>query len=145
MTYAGPTYLVSGGELPWTPEDIRAHLGLRSTDFDQIIGAVIASQCINHGVCFHGQVWAVARGDDLADFFKRANKGGKLVKIGPAYLRGTVTYHDCEVGPDPVKARKAFRAIVRWCRGDEGIYRALVNEARTPVRGADLSPAVAAE
>lgn len=130
MTYAGTTWLVSGGELPWTPEDIRAHLGLRSTDFDTLISTVIASQCINHGVGFRDQVWAVGRGDDLGDFFKRANKLGKLVKIGPAYLRGKVTYHDCEVGPDPVKARKAFRSIINWCRDDEAIYRALRREGR---------------
>lgn len=130
MTYAGTTWLVSGGELPWTPEDIRGHLGLRSTDFDLTIHAVIASQCINHGVGFRDQVWAVARGDDLGDFFKRANKLGKLVKIGPAYLRGKVTYHDCEIGPDPVKARKAFRSISNWCWDDEGIYRAMRREDR---------------
>ena len=130
MTKAGPTYLVSSGELPWTPEDIRAHLGLRSTDFDTLISTVIASRCINHGVSFRDQVWAVARGDDLADFFKRANKLGKLVKIGPAYPIGKVTYHDCEYQPDPVMARKAFRAIVRWCWDDDGIYRAMRREDR---------------
>lgn len=130
MTYAGTTYLVSGGELPWTPEDIREYLGLLDPSFDDLIKAVIASRCIAAGCGFREQVWAVARGEDAADFFKRANGLGKLVKIGPAYLRGKVTYHDCEVGPDPVKARKAFRSIINWCWDDEGIYRAMRREDR---------------
>lgn len=150
MAFAGTTWLVSGGELPWTPEDIREHLRLSDPSFDDLIRTVIFSECNRLGVGFRDQVWAVARGDDLAAFYAKANSLGKLVKIGPAYLRGKVTYHDCEVGPDPAKARKAFRSIINWCWDDDAISRAIINERRgvyrTPiVRGADLSPAVAAE
>lgn len=144
MTYAGTTYLVSGGELPWTPEDIREHLGLLDPSFDGLLKGVIASQCIRHGVGFRGQVWAVARGDSLSDFFARANKIGKLEKIGPAYDLAGKPYHDCLFGVDKNKARKAFRSIINWCWDDDQISRAIINERRgvyrTPiVRGADVS------
>lgn len=134
MTFAGPTYLVTSGELPWKPEDIRQHLRLLDPSFDGLISAAIASQCLNHGTSFHGRVWSVARGDDLSAFLAQANKIGKLVKIGPAYQRQGITYHDCEYGIDPVKARKAFRSIINWCHDDEGIYAAMRREDRGEFR-----------
>lgn len=134
MTYAGTTWLVSGGELPWTPEDIREHLRLLDPSFDHLIDAAIFSQCSRYGVGSRGQVWAVARGDDLGSFFARANAIGKLEKIGPAYLIGGKSYHDCTYGVDSDKARKAFRSIINWCHDDEGIYRAMRREDRGEYR-----------
>jgi hypothetical protein len=134
MNLSGPTNLVSSGELPWTPEDIRAHLRLLDPSFDSLIKTVIASQCFNAGCSLHGEVWAVCRGDDLGDFYARLRRIGRLSKIGPAYQVGKHTYHDCEFGPVPEKARKAFRAIINWCHQDEGIYRAMRREDRGEFR-----------
>lgn len=134
--FAGLTYLVTSGELPWTPADIREHLRLLDPSFDALIQTVIFSECNRAGCGFNGAVWSVARGDDLSDFLRRANAKGKLVKIGPAYDRQGATYHDCEYGVDPDKARKAFRAIINWCHEDEGIYRAMRREDRGEFRTA---------
>lgn len=147
MAFAGTTWLVSGGELPWSPEDIREHLNLLDPSFDSLIKSVIASQCIKHGAGFRGQVWAVSRGDDLGAFFATVQRLGNVVNIGPAYTGKydkTTPFHDVEIAPDPEKARKAFRSIINWCWDDEGIYRAMRSEDRgiyrAPGRGADLSP-----
>lgn len=127
------TWLVNGGEPIWTPEDIREHLRLLDPSFDGLLKGVIASQCVKHGAGFRGQVWAVSRSDDLGAFFATVQRLGRVVNIGPAYTGKydkTTPFHDVEIGPDPVKARKAFRAIINWCHEDEDIYRAMRAEDR---------------
>lgn len=128
MAFAGPTYLITGGELPFTAESVREQLGLLDPMFDKLIETVIFSQCSKHGAGMNSAVWAVARGDDLGGFFKAANKNGRLVKIGPAYSRNGTTYHDCEYAADPVKVAKAFRAVCNWCWDDLHISKAIIRE-----------------
>lgn len=128
------TYLIIGGELPWSAEGIREELGLLDPSFDRTIKAVIASQCISSGCGMHGAVWSVPRDGDLAAFYAKANSIGRLVKIGPAYVSRGVTYHDCEYGVDPTKARKAFRSIINWCWDDIGISEAILRERRGEYR-----------
>lgn len=121
------SYLITGGELPWSVDEIREELGLLDPSFDKIIKAVIASQCIEAGCGMRGAVWAIPQGSDRAGL-------GRLVNVGPAYQRGKDTYHDCEYEPDPVKARKAFRSIINWCWDDLGISDAIVRERRGEYR-----------
>ncbi len=141
----GP-WLVSGGELPFTAEMVREQINLLDPSFDKLIQTVIFSECNRLGIRMTGAVWAVSRGDDLADFYSRAHKIGKLVKIGPAYERQGTTYHDCEYGVDTRDLAKAFRAVCNWCWDEEAISRAILRERRGEyrtvwpiVRGADLS------
>ena len=128
------SYLITGGELPWSVDEIREELGLLDPSFDGTIRAVIASQCFKAGCGMRGAVWAVPRGDDLAAFLDKVRSLGRVVKIGPAYQRGKDTFHDCEFSPDPVKARKAFRSIINWCWDDLGISSAILRERRGEYR-----------
>lgn len=130
----GTTWLVSSGELPFTAEDVREHLDLLDPCHDALIKTVIFSECNRLGCQNTGAVWSVARGDDLADFFKRANRLGKLVKIGPAYDRDGLTYHDCEYVADPQSVAKAFRSVVNWCWDDVSISNAIIRERRGEFR-----------
>lgn len=148
----GVTLLVDIGEAPFDAEGVREQIGLLDPSFDKLIQAVIYSQCIKHGCQFTGAIWAVPRGDDLGEFFKTARSIGKLVKIGPAYDRNGITYHDCEYGVDPRAVAKAFRSVCNWCWDDLAIGRAILRERRGeyrvewPARDRALGvPAVAAE
>lgn len=132
--FAGITYLISGGDLPFSAEGVREQLGLLDPSFDKIITPVIFSQCSKHGAGMNGKVEAVARGDDLGAFLSNANSIGCLVKIGPAYDRNGATYHDCEYAADPVKVAKAFRAVCNWCWDDLAISNAILRERRGEFR-----------
>lgn len=133
MTVTGP-WLVNRGELPFTAEMVREQINLLDPSFDKLIQTVIFTECTRLGIRMAGAVWSVARGDDLADFYRRANKIGKLVKIGPAYDRNGTTYHDCEYGVDPRARAKAFRAVCNWCWDEEAIARAILAERRGEYR-----------
>lgn len=134
----GPSYLVSGGDLPFTAEDVRGELDLLDPSFDRLITAIIGSavlQIESRNRCsLRHQVWSVSRGNDLAKFYDKLRRIGTLDRIGPAYeFRGAV-YHDCSFRPNPKLFAKALKAIVNACWDDLGLSKAILRERRGEYR-----------
>lgn len=141
----GPTYLISGGDLPFTAEDVRRELDLLDPSYDRLITAIIASavlQIESRNRCsLRHQVWSVSRGDDLAKFYAKLRRIGKLDRIGPAYEFRGATYHDCSFVPDSRHYRKALQAIVNGCWDDLGLSNTILRERRGEYRSVYLEAA----
>lgn len=140
------TMLVTSGEAPFDAADVREQIGLLDPSFDHQINAMIGAKLSANGNrAKTGAVWSVPRADGLKHFFRTANRIGKLVKIGPAFVRKGVTYHDCEYVADPKAVAKAFKAVCNWCWDHRPISNAILAERRGDFRPARVPMLQAAE
>lgn len=126
-------YLLETTDAPFTAADIRADLGLRSTEFDGVIEGMIASECARRKGC-KGEVWNVQRMEGMsASAFaaKLRAIGPRIVEIGPGeepnpqFYRLGGKVHTVRFDPDPSAVAMARITVAVMAANTLPIYEAL--------------------
>lgn len=123
-------YLIQRDNAPFTAQDIREALGLKSQAMDGVILAGIASVIAMSARTVVRETWAIADGGDM-------DRYGTPVTMGPLEeLAGTDRrlFRLCTYEPTPEAVAAARERVLRWCRKQYDIARQLLLEREAASR-----------